>query len=870
MSLYLLRGGLLVLTFGVPKLLHGTSPDVGESGESYVLRDFERSRIAAIRDAIADQPALATLFYVAAVALWTGLLSAGAGLHGDPRLAVNLTPHVAHYTIILGFFLYPLRLIWIPFLVYLGTFLYPFYQPFSATVAWHDLPAMTPALVGMLFIIHLSFGLLTGLLYRMVYAAGRGRMRPHSLDLFTSFSGYFIFAALCLVQLAVMLRLAETLPAEVRGLYGFTDDYTLLAIKRILRGSVVVSVFLLAAVESPRVGQLLRTVGLALIFPMLVPLQAIGIGLYPQIDVVVVGLIVILTNPVGVGVHACIFGVAAYAALTGEFLDDTTAMSHAEQMLSAYSLIGLTLVTFAMVLKGQGDHLINEKDGAILKLDRARDFAGVGLFAVNHDTGRFRLDEAAQRMLGLPSDGPISVLEATFMPEDGAALSSALHAQRAEARALELHMASAAGAANVLRCHLWAERTPSGESAAYGILLDMTEAEDREIRLRDALDQLSRREEKQRQLFSIISHELRTPASVISLLTDELADGTDGARLHRKYREATDQLLSVLDDMRQAVNPEKNLPVKLVPYVPADLAESIRAANEVPARAKGIAIGLDLGAGAAQARIGDVVRVRQALNNLVRNAVIHSGGRSIVIRWCAAEPMAEFMPTTEWQIVDDGVGIPDADVARLFEPFERGGIDPRKTPDGSGLGLYIARASVQMLGGTLDHFHPDNGGAGYLIRLPEAHATGAQISAAAAKATQPQPAGTQDRHWTVLLAEDNVLVAEITRARLEKINAVVHHAADGQAALQMALAIQPDLIITDLFMPEMDGDDLIRALRAAGLDRPVVGVTAAVVGEEMDRFRKAGANVVMRKPLDFERLRSYLRDGFPPPAATES
>lgn len=850
---------------GVPKLLHANSPDVGESGESYVLRDFERSRIAAIREAIADNPAFATLFYVLAVALWTGLLSAGAGLHGDPRLAVNLTPHVAHYTIILGFFLYPLRLIWIPFAVYLATFLYPFYQPFSAAVAWHDLPGMTPGFMAELFGIHLVGGLLTGLMYRMIYAAGRTFMRPHSLDLFTSFSGYFIFAVLCLLQLAVMLRLAESLPSDLRGMYGFTDDYTLLATKRIMRGSVVVSVFLLAAVESPRSGQILRTFALALIFPLMVPLQSMGFGLYPQVDVVMVALVVVLTNPVGVGVYACVFGVATYAALTGEFLNDSAAITPAEEILSTYSLIGLTLVTFVMVLKGQSDHLIKEKDGAILKLDRARDFAGVGLFAVNHDTVRFRLDEAAQRMLGLPSDGPLSILEATFMPADGAALSAALRAGRGEGRALELHMASAAGSANVLRCHLWTERTPSGETVAYGILLDMTEAEDRETRLRDALDQLSRREEKQRQLFSVISHELRTPASVISLLTDDLGEGGDAARLHRKFREATDQLLSVLDDMRQAVNPEKNLPVKLVPYAPADLAESIRAMNDAPAKAKGIAVGLDLGTGAAQARIGDVMRVRQALSNLVRNAIIHSGGRNIMIRWCAGEPIADFMPTSEWQIVDDGVGIPDADVARLFEPFERGGPDPRKAPDGSGLGLYIARGSIQMLGGTLEHFRPEGGGAGYLIRLPEAIATEAQIKAAQPDASRLPTGSVKDRDWSVVLAEDNALVAEITRARLEKINAVVHHAADGRAALQLALAIQPDVVITDLFMPEMDGDDLIRALRAAGLDRPIIGVTAAVVGEEMERFRRAGASVVMRKPLDFERLRGYLRDGFPPP-----
>ena len=68
------------MLFRVPKVFRASSPDVGESGESYVLRDFERSRIAAIRDAIAEAPALATLFYVMAVALWTGLLSAASQL----------------------------------------------------------------------------------------------------------------------------------------------------------------------------------------------------------------------------------------------------------------------------------------------------------------------------------------------------------------------------------------------------------------------------------------------------------------------------------------------------------------------------------------------------------------------------------------------------------------------------------------------------------------------------------------------------------------------------------------------------------------------------------------------------------------------
>lgn len=842
--------------FRVPIFRNATTPDISESGASYVLRDFERSRVAAIREAVADRPGLATLIYATVVGLWTVILSAGSGLHGNPTLAVNLTPHVAHYTIILGFFFYPLRLIWVPILVYLAAFTYPFFQPLTDYMHWHDLPGMSVWIFVQLFGLHLASGLLVGMIYRAIYSAARPRMRPHSLDLFTSFAGYFIFAVVCLGHMYVMLRFAQTLPPETRDIYGFTDTYISQSLKRVLRASAVVSVFLLVAVEFPRRGQYLRTFALTLIFPLMVPLQAAGLVLHPQVDVVVLAMLVVLTNPAGVGIHACTFGMAAYAALTGQFLNDSATLSRGDELFVIYALVGMTLVVFAMMLRGQNDHQMYEKDAAILKLDRARDFAGVGLFAVNHETARFRLDEAAQRMLGLPSDGPLSVFLATFMPGDQDPLARAFTAPKGETRALVLHMSSAAGAAEVLRCYMWAERTPSGENAAFGILLDITEAEQREVQLRDALTKLSGREEKQRQLFSIISHELRTPASVLSLLADEVTDTPAAPGLHRQMREAADQLMTVLDDMRQAVNPERNLPVKLVPYIPAELAQGVRDAVAMTANDAGLAIRLDLAPEAWRARIGDVVRVRQALTNLVRNAVIHSRGTTVTIRWRAGDPVAEFMPQSEWQVEDDGVGIPEADVARLFEPFERGS-DPRKQADGVGLGLYIARSSVQMLGGSLEHYRPESGGAGYLIRLPEALGPETLIPAA------PPPTADAVGPFTVVLAEDNALVAEITRARLEKHQARVLHATDGRSALELIRETDPDLVITDLFMPEMDGDDLIRALRAEGFTKPILGLTAAVVGEEMNRFRVAGANVVMRKPLDFERLRGYLRDGFP-------
>ena len=105
-----------------------------------------------------------------------------------------------------------------------------------------------------------------------------------------------------------------------------------------------------------------------------------------------------------------------------------------------------------------------------------------------------------------------------------------------------------------------------------------------------------------------------------------------------------------------------------------------------------------MGAAANDQRVGDSVRLKQILGNLVRNSIIHSQGQNIWIVF--KETKGPNGPQEMWKIVDDGVGIPHDAVDRLFEPFERGvddtklSSDPRAKPDGSGLGLFIVKSSI--------------------------------------------------------------------------------------------------------------------------------------------------------------------------------
>ncbi len=112
----------------------------------------------------------------------------------------------------------------------------------------------------------------------------------------------------------------------------------------------------------------------------------------------------------------------------------------------------------------------------------------------------------------------------------------------------------------------------------------------------------------------------------------------------------------------------------------------------------------------------------------------------------------------------------------------------------------------------------------------------------------------------ILLVEDNPMLQEMTALTLNKDEAMVDVADNGQQALQLTEKNNYDLVITDLFMPEMDGFELITQLRASGFDRPVFVVSAATVGEENNRALDLGATAALPKPFNIRLLRQAMAD----------
>lgn len=830
-----------------------TSPE-----HAAVFRDFERSRIEQLRAELQENFWPLTLVYIAFVALWTVVMSYGGMRHGNATFAYNMAPQVAHFTLIIGLIIYPRNRLWLPLVVFSALFAVPFFVTDIHGLGWIDNPNVTLNLAVSLYFSHIFAGALIGGSARLFTRYIKKICLPYTVDLLTSLSVFFLFIAGNTMNMAAIWTYFQSMPATELASLGYNDSFVRFAFERIVRGGNVAAIFLLAIMIAPRRTEFLYGMALAAGFPLLVMLQEAGFAMHPTIDVLVIAALMVLTLPLGIAVTASVLGIPVYAGMTGAFMQTDALLSREAAWLEIYSTIALTIIVFIVALRAHLIHAEKTRTASFRRMGMVRDFANVGLFSFNLNHGRFSTDASCQRILNIPAEGTIEQFLRNFEGTDLAELTSALKTHpRGQVTLLLSHKHSPdAVEPQIVRMFLWYETAPSGDDVAYGLALDVTDEHRQERSLQETYAELTSKQERQRQLFSIISHELRTPASVISMLIDELNDLESLPRNRKLLRDATDQLMSTLADMRQTVNPTKNLPLKLVPYTAADLAESVRNMFLAQAEEQGMVIRLALGEEAQRVRIGDQMRVRQALSNLLRNAIIHSHASEVTLHFNGKANGANMH--SGWSIIDNGVGIPASEVARLFEPFERGNQDPRSHADGSGLGLFIAKSSIEMLGGEIAHFQPSKGGTGYSISLKEALPEPEQATASVQKLNPADTETFPDLY--ILLAEDNKLVSEVTQAKLRRFVGRVDVVFNGHDALDHIAAKAPDLLITDLFMPEMDGDELARTLRELGHSLPIIGITAAVVGDDMDRFRTAGADHVMSKPIEMRQLRNILSE----------
>jgi signal transduction histidine kinase/ActR/RegA family two-component response regulator len=366
------------------------------------------------------------------------------------------------------------------------------------------------------------------------------------------------------------------------------------------------------------------------------------------------------------------------------------------------------------------------------------------------------------------------------------------------------------------------------------------------------------------EFLAVVSHELRTPLNAmlgwIQLLRSGSVPEARRSRALETIERAAKAQAQLVDDL---LDVSRILSGKLrIEARPVDLAAAVEAAvasTRGAAAAKEIRLEVELDP-SGDPVMGDAQRLEQVVWNLVSNAIKFTPpGGNVRVR------MKRSPTSVVIEVSDTGEGIEPSLLPHVFERFwQAEGVMNRKH-GGLGLGLTIVRHMAELHGGSVRAESPGRGqGATFTVELP-LPGCGAQGDAAGLSAQQTTPASvrlTRLDGLRVLLVEDEADARDLLVMMLEQYGATVTAASSAAEALAAMESATPDVLVSDIAMPVIDGYTLIRRIRALESERgtpiPAVALTAYTRGDDRTRALEAGYQVHVPKPVEPEDLASVL------------
>jgi PAS domain S-box-containing protein len=401
-----------------------------------------------------------------------------------------------------------------------------------------------------------------------------------------------------------------------------------------------------------------------------------------------------------------------------------------------------------------------------------------------------------------------------------------------------------------------AERDAQGAPLRMvGTNRDVTASRKAEQELREARDAADHANHAKSQFLATMTHEIRTPLNGVIGITKLLLDEelTPEVRRHADLIDrSAHSLLALVNDILDVSKIEAGqMEIESVPFDLHELVEDLATLYRLRATEKSLLFRVRMAPGVPRFVQGDPTRIRQVLVNLLGNALkfTTAGSISLDIR-STDEPAAHVI---EFTVVDTGIGIPRDVQPQLFARFVQADSSTSRKFGGTGLGLSIVQQLVELMGGSVQVRSAPGQGSRFVVMLPLLAAR----EAAAASVWQDLPPATHGAR--ILVAEDNTTNQVVAFGMLRKLGYDdVRIANNGIEACAMARAEHFDVILMDCQMPEMDGYEATRRLRAAGCTAPVVAMTANALKGDRERCLEAGMNDYITKPIELKVLRGAL------------
>ncbi len=353
------------------------------------------------------------------------------------------------------------------------------------------------------------------------------------------------------------------------------------------------------------------------------------------------------------------------------------------------------------------------------------------------------------------------------------------------------------------------------------------------------------------------AHDIRTALTGILALGELLASSNLAERERRwasSIKDSAEHLAALTGLMIDGARADAGtLRLQHQVFRPRRLLEGLADSLAARAEAKGLGAEVSIADGVPELLVGDAVRLRAALENLIDNAVkfTERGGVRLDVR---AGRAARGRVRLVFTVTDSGIGLKAAEIKRLFRPFAQASAQIARRYGGAGLGLAVVKHLAELMGGDLTVTSRYGRGASFRLAAVLAIAT------AAAAANAPQQAAAPAHRLTILCAEDN----PYGRVILNTILAELGHRADFVGSGEEAVAAVErgyDVVLMDVTLPGIDGRETARRIRALGGTAaltPIIGITGRSEDGDESAARAAGMDGYLRKPISPSALREAL------------
>lgn len=380
------------------------------------------------------------------------------------------------------------------------------------------------------------------------------------------------------------------------------------------------------------------------------------------------------------------------------------------------------------------------------------------------------------------------------------------------------------------------------------------------------------------EFLSNMSHEIRTPMNGVIGMADVLCHLLQDERqikMARMIYESASAHLSVLNEIFDfSLLDTRKVELDTAPFSLRQLLKEVCTQMGAEAISHAVEFTPLVDDHLPASSLGDVQRLRQVIHHLISNAIKFSSGLPRTGQVRLEIHLHHTEAPYDWieiRVSDNGTGMDDDTLARLFQPFSQADASTTKRYGGTGLGLVISHLLVKLMGGRIEVQSQSGAGSTFTVHLPlrrsEATPLPTNGNAETSAGISPSPALSPDMarpsKSLVLVVEDNETNQEVILQQLSLLGFAADVAADGRAGFERWHSGNYALVLSDVHMPEMDGYQMAAAIRAEeartqSARTPIIALTAIILRDEAQRCLDAGMDDYLSKPVSLSNLKAKL------------